>query len=63
MSEIRPTKSPNLNVAPAHYDVRQQEQFANQLRLYFAQVDNANSELIQSVNSLNVMVWLGLGGF
>jgi hypothetical protein len=63
VSDLRATRSPNLNVAPSSYDARQQEQFANQLRLYFAQVDNANTELIKEVNNLNVMTWLGLGGF
>jgi hypothetical protein len=37
---LRPTKAPNLPLAPAVYDTRQQEQLTNALRLYFAQIDN-----------------------
>lgn len=61
MPSILPPKAPNLNLAPRQYDVAQQEKFANQLRLYFVQLDNTNSELIKAVNSLNVMVWLNSG--
>jgi hypothetical protein len=37
---LRPSKAPNLPLAPRDYDARQQEQFSNALRLYFAQIDN-----------------------
>jgi hypothetical protein len=37
---LRPSKAPNLPLAPVVYDSRQQEQFSNALRLYFAQIDN-----------------------
>jgi hypothetical protein len=37
---LRPSKAPNLPLAPVTYDSRQQEQFSNALRLYFAQIDN-----------------------
>jgi hypothetical protein len=37
---LRPSKAPNLPLAPAVYDTRQQEQLTNALRLYFAQIDN-----------------------
>jgi len=43
---IRPTKAPNLIVARPQYEQQQQELFKNQLRLYFAQIDNAIQELI-----------------
>jgi hypothetical protein len=42
---LRPSKAPNLPLAPAAYDSRQQEQFSNALRLYFAQIDNVTSTL------------------
>lgn len=35
------TKAPNLPIAPFEYDQRFMDMFANTLRLYFAQVDNA----------------------
>jgi len=35
------TKAPNLPIAPLEYDQRFMDMFANTLRLYFAQVDNA----------------------
>ncbi len=37
---LRPSKAPNLPLAPRDYDSRQQEQLTNALRLYFAQIDN-----------------------
>lgn len=43
---LRPTKAPNLIVARPQYDMQQQELFKNQLRLYFAEIDNAIQELI-----------------
>lgn len=61
MSNILPAKAPNLNIAPRQYDAAQQEKFSNQLRLYFVQLDNVNSELIKAVNNLNVTVWLNSG--
>jgi hypothetical protein len=43
---IRPSKSPNLPMAPSHYAPQFYEQFSNSLRLYFAQIDNANSAVL-----------------
>ena len=40
MTTLRPTKAPNLPIAPAEYDSRQQSLFSNALRLYFTQNDN-----------------------
>lgn len=37
---VRPSKAPNLPIAPVEYDQRFQEQYSNTLRLYFAQIDN-----------------------
>jgi hypothetical protein len=37
---LRPTKAPNLPIAPVVYDSRQQSLFSNALRLYFSQIDN-----------------------
>jgi hypothetical protein len=61
MPNLEPFRAPNLNLAPRQYDPAQQERFANQLRLYFVQLDNLNAELIKSVNNLSVMQWLNSG--
>jgi hypothetical protein len=37
---LRPSKSPNLLVAPSVYSSQYQDQLNNALRLYFNQVDN-----------------------
>jgi hypothetical protein len=37
---LRPSKAPNLPIAPVEYDQRYIDQLLNTLRLYFAQVDN-----------------------
>ena len=62
MAGITPTKAPNLVIPTPNYDPRQHELLNNQLRLYFNQVDNDITQLIQEVGNLNVRSWLGLGG-
>lgn len=37
---LRPSKAPNLPIAPVDYDQQYVDQLSNALRLYFAQVDN-----------------------
>jgi hypothetical protein len=37
---LRPSKAPNLLIAPVDYTQQYQDQFANALRLYFNQVDS-----------------------
>lgn len=37
---LRPTKAPNLPIAPVEYAQQYQDQLNNTLRLYFTQVDN-----------------------
>lgn len=63
MIETRNSKASNLAVAPVDYQQRYQDQLNNQLRLYFNQVDGNTQELIQKLNSLSVMTWLGEGSF
>ena len=46
MARIIPSKAPNLPLAPGVYDARQQEQFSNALRLYFARVDSNSAALL-----------------
>ena len=43
---VRPTKAPNLPIAPVEFDQRWGDQFANVLRLYFSQLDNVSSALL-----------------
>lgn len=40
LNVLRPSKAPNLPIAPGDYEARFHEQFTNILRLYFAQIDN-----------------------
>jgi hypothetical protein len=37
---LRPSKAPNLLIAPVEYTQTYQDQFTNALRLYFNQIDN-----------------------
>lgn len=46
---LRPSKAPNLLVAPTEYQQRYVDQLTNALRLYFAQVDNLNLTVSQRV--------------
>jgi hypothetical protein len=58
---LRSTIAPNLPVATLEYSNIYTDQFANVLRLYFNQLDNANTQEINSINNLNVTSWLSLG--
>ena len=42
---LRPTKSPNLPIAPVEYSQQYVDQLSNALRLYFAQIDNITQAL------------------
>ena len=46
MIPVRPSKAPNLPVAPNEYQARHQETLTNVLRLYFNQIDNATGALL-----------------
>jgi hypothetical protein len=43
---LRPSKAPNLPIAPVEYSQGYQDQLNNALRLYFAQVDNSTQGII-----------------
>lgn len=43
VAPVRPSRAPNLPIAPVEYDQRFQEQYSNALRLYFAEIDNLAS--------------------
>jgi len=38
--DLRPSKAPNLLIAPVEYSQLYQDQLLNALRLYFSQIDN-----------------------
>lgn len=46
ITPLRPSKAPNLPIAPVEYNQRYIDQLSNALRLYFNQIDNALQELI-----------------
>jgi len=60
---ISKTKAPNLPIPTITYSQTFFETYSNTERLYFNQIDAANSQTIQAVNSLNVMNWLNTGSF
>jgi len=41
--QLRPSKAPNLPIAPVEYSQQYQDQFTNVLRLYFNEIDNFSS--------------------
>jgi len=43
---LRPSRAPNLIIARPDYSQEQQELFKNQLRLYFAEIDNMASAIL-----------------
>lgn len=43
---LRPSKAPNIPIAPVAYDQRYQDQMTNANRLYFNQIDNVTSVLL-----------------
>jgi hypothetical protein len=59
VENIFPAVSPNLPVGPLEYDQRYQDQLLNVLRLYFNQLDGNNAQIIQAVNGLTTLQWLG----
>jgi len=59
MENIFPAVSPNLPVGPLEYDQRYQDQLLNALRLYFNQQSSNNTEIIQAINGLTTLQWMG----
>lgn len=52
-------RAPALPVPPVAYDLAQQLQLTNALRLYFNRLDTYNAAETQLNNTQNVMMWLG----
>jgi hypothetical protein len=51
---LRPSKAPNLLIAPIVYDQRYVDQLNNALRLYFNQIDNGMSALLEDTGGANL---------
>lgn len=49
ISDLRPTKAPNLPLGPVQYDQRYQDQLLNILRLYFNTLDNFSQQMVGGV--------------
>lgn len=47
---VRPSKAPNLLIAPVDYDQRYQDQLNNALRLYFNQIDTFTGFIAQPIS-------------
>jgi hypothetical protein len=43
---LRPSKAPNLPIAPVSYAQQYQDQLNNAFRLYFAQIDNLTQAIV-----------------
>ena len=59
MNNIFPAKAPSLPLGGADYDLEYQNQFNNVLRIYFNQVDSNTQQLIEGVNSVTPLQWMG----
>jgi hypothetical protein len=47
---LRPSKAPNILIAPVEYDQRYIDQLTNALRLYFAEIDNFTGFIAQPIS-------------
>jgi hypothetical protein len=52
-------KAPALPLPTIDYDISQQDQVQYVLRLYFNRLDTYNNATAVSINSQNVLMWLG----
>jgi len=59
VENIFPAVAPNLPVGPQEYNQRYQDQLLNALRLYFNQQSSNNTEIIQAINGLTTLQWMG----
>lgn len=51
---LRPSKAPNLLIAPTSYAQQYQDQLNNALRLYFNQIDNGMAALLSGTGGSNI---------
>ena len=49
-TNLRPSKAPNIPIAPVDYSQQYQDQLTNALRLYFTQIDNFTGFIAQPIS-------------
>jgi hypothetical protein len=54
MAEFKTTKAPNLVISEFDYKIQNEEQFRNQLRLYFNQVDSGFEQILIGQGGANI---------
>lgn len=54
MAEFKTTKAPNLVISELDYKIQNEEQFRNQLRLYFNQVDSGFEQILIGQGGANI---------
>ena len=59
MSHLNTTKAPNLVIPTTEYSQSNQDQFTNQLRLYFNTLDEFTLKQNTTIMSNNVLYWIG----
>ena len=59
MADLNTTKPPNLVIPTEEYSQSNQNQFTNQLRIYFNSVDESTVKQNTAIMSNNVLYWLG----
>ena len=57
---IYKVRSPALPLPTSEYDIQQQNQFQNILRLYFNRLDQYNIQSSNDTNSNNVLIWMNM---
>jgi|TARA_R110002110_G_scaffold307521_1_gene521151 hypothetical protein len=59
MPHLNTTKAPNLVIPTTEYSQSNQDQFTNQLRLYFNTLDESTLKQNTTIMSNNVLYWIG----
>ena len=59
MPHLNTTKAPNLVIPTTEYSQSNQDQFTNQLRLYFNTLDESTLKQNTSIMSNDVLYWIG----
>jgi len=57
---IYKARSPALPLPTPEYEIQQQNQFQNVLRLYFNRLDQYNIQSSNDTNSNNVLIWMNM---
>lgn len=59
MPHLNTTKAPNIVIPTTDYSQSNQDQFTNQLRLYFNTLDESTLKQNTTIMSNNVLYWIG----